>query len=213
MSAGAVDPGGLDRLRPILAALPRISPSGPWIAGGAVRRALAKEPHLDADFDFFFRSEEQFADFCCGLLNRRMRKTRETRHHVQFHGGLLGSDRTIQCVRFTHYETPQAVVDSFDFTICQFAFDGEKLYCGEHAGRDLAARELVVHKVTYPSSTRSRMWKYVMQGYKATPETRKLVAEASGSDEDDLEYEAIPTHGIAAQFRGAPQPRGLLDVF
>jgi hypothetical protein len=57
------------------------------------------------------------------------------------------------------------VIDSFDFTICQFAFDGASIYMGDWSLYDLARKRLVPHRVTYGVSTIRRIIKYCNQGY------------------------------------------------
>jgi hypothetical protein len=152
----------------VLAALPRVSPQGPWIAGGAIRRVLlGQEP--DSDFDFFFRDAAQLAQFSAILVEMGMEKVRETDHHIHYRGtlGLGALPRDIQCIRFSFYANAAAVVDSFDFTLCQFAFDGERVTCGEHSLWDLGRKRLAIHKITYPVSTMRRLLKYGQQGFTA----------------------------------------------
>jgi hypothetical protein len=51
----------------IVAGLASPKPEGPWIAGGAIRRTLLQEP-LASDIDYFFRDEEQKANFVADIL-------------------------------------------------------------------------------------------------------------------------------------------------
>jgi hypothetical protein len=152
----------------ILKSLPALSADGPWIAGGALRRTLlGKEP--ESDFDFFFRDAEQLAAFTTALEAAGLQKVRETTHHVHYRGKLGGSgvDRDIQCIRFAFYQNADAVIDSFDYTICQLAFDGRTLTLGEFTLWDLGRRRLAIHKITYPVATMRRMLKYTSQGFTA----------------------------------------------
>lgn len=155
-------------LAAILKGLPSLGSSGPWIAGGALRRTLlGKEP--DSDFDFFFRNADQLTAFCADLEARGFTKVRETIHHVHYKGkaGDSAIDRDVQCIRFAFYETAQAVIDSFDYTICQLAFDGETVTLGDFTLWDLGRRRLAIHKITYPVATMRRMLKYTTQGFTA----------------------------------------------
>lgn len=149
-----------------LAGLPRLSSSGPWLAGGALRRTLlGQEP--DSDFDFFFRDADQLLDFTHGLETRGLTKVRETEHHVHYRGriGDLGGERDVQCIRFRYYQTADEVIDSFDFTVCMFAFDGSTLTAGDMALWDLGRKRLAVHKLTYPLASMRRLLKYGRQGF------------------------------------------------
>lgn len=152
----------------ILKSLPAISKDGPWIAGGALRRTLlGKEP--ESDFDFFFRDADQLAGFTSALEAAGLSKVRETTHHVHYRGklGNSGVDRDIQCIRFAFYQNAEDVIDSFDYTICQLAFDGKTLTLGEFTLWDLGRRRLAIHKITYPVATMRRMLKYTSQGFTA----------------------------------------------
>ena len=152
----------------VLADLPPVGANGPWLAGGALRRTLAGRP-LDSDFDYFFRDAEQLATFAQGLEARGLKKVRETEHHVQYKGHLAGAmrDVDVQLIRFRYYDTPCAVIDSFDYTICQFAFDGLSVTCGDYSLWDLGRRRLVINRITYPVSTMRRLLKYTKQGFTA----------------------------------------------
>lgn len=107
-------------LAKVLAALPRLDPAGPWIAGGALRRTImGQEP--ESDFDFFFRDADQLAGFREDLESRGFVLARETAHHVEFDGMADKIKVKVQLIRFAFYQSAEAVTQSFDFTICQFA--------------------------------------------------------------------------------------------
>lgn len=155
-------------LAKLLRALPALSQDGPWIAGGALRRTLlGKEP--ESDFDFFFHDEKQLQGFAGELEARGLVKIRETIHHLHYRGkiGDSGLDRDIQCIRFAFYPTAADVIESFDYTICQLAFDGRVLTLGDFTLWDLGRRRLAIHKITYPVATMRRMLKYTSQGFTA----------------------------------------------
>lgn len=154
-------------LAQVLCALPPLATTGPWVAGGSLRRTLLRQ-EPDSDFDFFFRDADQLDDFRKGVEAAGLLKVRETAHHVHYRGRLAGSiERDVQLIRFAFYANPEAVIDSFDFTICQMAYDGEKLFLGEHTLWDLGRKRLAVHKITFPVSSLRRMLKYAKQGFTA----------------------------------------------
>lgn len=156
-------------LSKLLTYLPPLTAQGPWLAGGALRRTLmGKEP--ESDLDFFFRDAQQLDEFEARLVASGLRKVRETEHHRHYRGKLGPDDpveRDVQLIRFAFYGNAEAVIDSFDFTICQFAFDGMTLTVGEYALWDLGRKRLAVHKITYPVSSMRRMLKYGTQGFTA----------------------------------------------
>ena len=138
-----------------------------WCAGGAIRRTLMKMP-LDSDYDFFFRSPVHLAEWE-SKLPKTLALVRETEHHKHWRGVVQGSELPvdIQAIRFRFYESAEAVIDSFDYTITQFAFDGEFLITTPYALWDLGRKKLAIHKVTYPVATMRRMLKYTRQGFTA----------------------------------------------
>lgn len=151
-----------------LAGLPALSAAGPWLAGGALRRTLLRQ-EPDSDFDFFFKDADQLTAFATGLDGNGFEKVRETEHHLHYRGrvGDSGLPVDVQLIRFAFYADAQAVIDSFDFTICQFAFDGTTLTAGDYSLWDLGRKRLAVHKVTFPVSSMRRVLKYGTQGFKA----------------------------------------------
>ncbi len=153
-------------LRKSLAKLPAIHPDGPWLAGGAVRRTLLGED-ITSDFDYFFHDEDQLSAFTTQVESLGLVKLRENAHNISFRGkiGGEGLDRDVQAIKMSYYENAEAVIDTFDFTICQFAFDGETLTCGDCALWDLGRKRLAVHKITYPVASVRRMLKYGRQGF------------------------------------------------
>jgi len=155
-------------LAKVLSRLPSLSTDGPWLAGGALRRTLLRQ-EPDSDFDFFFRDADQLTEFAAALDKSGMEKVRETDHHIHYRGRVGDSAIPIdvQCIRFAFYANAGAVIDSFDFTICQFAFDGTNLTTGEYSLWDLGRKRLAVHKVTFPVSSMRRVLKYASQGFKA----------------------------------------------
>ena len=179
-------------LAAILNGLPQLSKDGPWIAGGALRRTLlGKEP--ESDFDFFFRDADQLAAFTSALEASGLSKIRETAHHVHYRGkvGDSGIDRDVQCIRFAFYQNAEAVIDSFDYTICQLAFDGKTLTLGEFTLWDLGRRRLAIHKITYPVATMRRMIKYASQGFTACAGCMATILTQTASNPEILQQMGV----------------------
>lgn len=141
--------------------------NGAWCAGGAIRRTLIKQA-LDSDFDFFFRSADALAEWE-KKLPLTLALVRETEHHKHWKGTVEGSaiPVEIQAIRFRYYADAADVIDSFDYTITQFALDGGNLVTTPEALWDLGRKRLAIHKVTYPVATMRRMLKYSRQGFTA----------------------------------------------
>lgn len=141
--------------------------NGAWCAGGAIRRALIKQP-LDSDFDFFFRDADAMVAWE-KALPPTLTLIRETEHHKHWRGHIGDSSLPIdvQGIRFRYYASAEEVIDSFDYTITQFALDGQKLVTTPYALWDLGRKRLAIHKVTYPVATTRRLLKYTQQGFTA----------------------------------------------
>lgn len=166
---------------------------GCWLAGGAVRRTLIKQP-LDSDFDFFFTDSGAKDAFISKCLEKGLRKVKETKHHTQFEGVLEGSDIpvVIQAIHFI-YGGIEVILKNFDYTITQFVYDGETMYTTSYALWDLGRKKLALNKVTYPVATMRRMLKYTNQGFTACggcmADLIKMTVESpEAMGELDIEY-------------------------
>ena len=157
--------------------LPDVSEKGPWLAGGAIRRTLMKTP-LESDFDFFFASQEQFDAFGTSLKSKGAWLVSKNDHNATYKlpskaPEPKGEDDftpyqpeiVIQAITTKWYADLSEVLDSFDFTICQFGYDGSHLVCGDYALWDLGRRRLVPHKITYGTASLRRLLKYTKQGF------------------------------------------------
>ena len=144
----------------LLPYLRRAKKEGPWIAGGAIRRVMqGKTP--DTDIDYFFKNERQFEDF-----RAKMGEPAHTNDHVSTWYLKQGK---VQAITIKYYPSAEMVLDSFDFTICQFAFDGFDFITGPHALWDLANKKLIPHKISYAASSMRRAIKYAGQGFYLCP--------------------------------------------
>lgn len=157
--------------------LPPIGANGPWLAGGAIRRTLLRTP-LDSDFDFFFASQEQYDTFHKAMLSKGAVVVSKNEHNTTFRlpsvaptplGEDLFSewepDINVQAITTQWYADLAAVLDSFDFTLCQFGYDGETLCCGDFSLWGAGRKRLVVHKITYGAASLRRLLKYTKQGF------------------------------------------------
>lgn len=146
--------------------LPAPGVTGPWIAGGALRRTLLDEP-LASDVDYFFRDEAQKKAFNDAILEKGGWLISE-KEHAATYGVKVDHDTVIvQAVTLAYYASLEDVLDSFDFTITQFGWDGKDLVCGQFALWDLSRKRLALHKLTFGVSTVRRLIKYTRQGFTA----------------------------------------------
>lgn len=142
-----------------------------WIAGGAVRRSIEGLP-LDTDVDLFFSSRAIFAEWLAAMmLYPGSVITVEADHMVQFDFALANKVLKVQGVRRAFFPTVEALLADFDFTICQFAYDGHFFYVGDNALEHLRDRKLVVANPHTPVATFRRFGKYAGQGFHASDVT------------------------------------------
>ena len=62
-------------------------------------------------------------------------------------------------------ENANALLDSFDFTICQLLSDGQKVLAGNSTLYDISKKKLVVNTITFPVASMKRIVKYGRRGY------------------------------------------------
>ncbi len=180
----------------VMNALPDVSVSGPWLAGGSLRRLLSGTDIFESDFDFFFANEEQAAKFEADLTKAcpQLKRLGQSSGAVTYRGKVDGfkQELTVQLVKIAYFENITAALDAFDFTVCQFGWDGEELHCGEFALWDLGRKRLAVHKVTYAVATVRRLVKYTKQGFLACEgcitAILKAVAEKPEIIHSEVEY-------------------------
>ena len=159
---------------------------GPWICGGAVRKTI-QNVELDSDIDVFFKSKDQYHILYDKLmaLGSAVRVERQThkesknsvtnifiKTNTPFYdwiriGDIKSKEVKVQLIEFGFFNTIEDVLDSFDFTIAQFGYDGTDFISGPYSLHDLGRKRLAVHKVTYPVSNLRRLIKYTNQGFYA----------------------------------------------
>lgn len=150
------------KFRVILNQLPPLAEDGPWVCGGLLRRAFIGQA-FDSDVDMFFGYGEQL-DATKAWLERMGFVAVNT---SQFNIMYVRGDLKIQLIHFEYFDSLEQVLDSFDFTICQFGFDGSNVYTTQNALTDLLGKKLVLNKLTYGVNTVRRLIKYTNQGFTA----------------------------------------------
>jgi len=84
---------------------------------------------------------------------------------------------SLQLIKLAWYESPEHVIDTFDFTCVQFATDGKFLYFNPLSTFDLARKRLVLHRMQFPASTLRRLIKYGNRGFYACPGSLVKISE------------------------------------
>jgi hypothetical protein len=193
-------------VKTVVAALP----DGAWLAGSWFESIYRGE--APKDLDVFFRDPEALYEFLdafkpdtesiefpsedersltdyelpdSDLLESLLNDEKTTAITVRCDGR-----PSIQIIRARFFDSPEAVIDSFDFTACQFAIGKEGLVFSPGGMLDMVRKRLVVHRITFPASTMRRMIKYTAKGYYACGgsfvEMVKMMREAPAEDAEVL---------------------------
>lgn len=146
--------------------LPVVTATGPWVCGGSVRR-IAIDAIQDSDYDFFFANADQLAAFTVAVEERGAVRKYENDFNITWKLPASEADPElkIQAIRVAYHPTIEAVLESFDFSLCQCGYDGESLYFGDFTLFDLANKRLVPGRISYGVSSLRRMLKYTRAGY------------------------------------------------
>ena len=138
----------------------RITPC--YCAGGSVRSILDdSDIH---DYDFFFGSEES-------LIKMKMHLNNYGKCIFECPNNTFTSymycGHKIQLIHFKFYSSAAELIRSFDFTICQFVYDGINITTSNIALKDLINKRLRLNVLTFPAATIKRIEKYTRYGFKA----------------------------------------------
>lgn len=155
----------VERFVQVLSHLPKLNFSnGPWLAGGSIRR-LFDGTESESDFDLFFANEQQLQDHWCTLLDKGAKILYQNDHNITAKLPIEGSEPVkIQLIKF-FFDGPEAVVDWFDYTNCQFITDGNTLLMGQYTLFDIGGKKLRVNNIHHAVSSVRRLLKYSRQGY------------------------------------------------
>lgn len=160
----------------------RFAKDGPWLAGGAVRRVVIRQGFEGGDFDVFFKDLVQELEFKEALVDNGFKCIASATHASKYVKTIkLRGERfelVVQPVSIEYFKDLESVLDSFDYTACQTAYDGELVYFGEFALLDNGKKRLAVHKIKYPVSALRRLLKYTNHGYYACNGCLQAVADS-----------------------------------
>lgn len=145
---------------------------GLCVAGGFVRDTLlGEEPK---DIDLFGTGVKVVADAITVLEKLGYKRVSDTRNAVTF---LSPEGPKVQVIRRVYYPTHEALVDSFDFSICQTAvwWAGDRFvgYCTEAFSEDIVngkARYTAPERDEDPGASVLRMVRFAGRGFEVPQE-------------------------------------------
>lgn len=155
-----------------------------WIAGGVVRDYFLGIP-LRTDYDIFFKSEEDFnkVDDYFKKKKAKLVFTSDNSVKINYNG------KSFDLVK-RYFADPNETIHAFDFTVSMFAVDNNKVYHGETSFIDLAKKQLMINKITYPASTLRRSFRYYEKGFRMCKgEMRKLALSLNTVKEENPNQE------------------------
>lgn len=153
-----------------------------WLAGGALRDYFMGTT-IKTDYDIFFPNEEEY------IKAKEYFKKQGSEIKWESDNGMKvkHKGKTYDLVK-KFFDSPQITIDNFDFTVSMFAVDHEKVYYGETTFIDLAKRQLMINKITYPASTLSRAFRYYKKGFSmCLGEMKKLVESIQDMPKPEVE--------------------------
>ncbi len=128
----------------VLKHLPKLSGGGPWVAGGSVWRTINNEPLNGCDIDIFFPSKKQYEEHCRmmnaypyvnNILNEKKNKYNTT-YTVHVNEGKFDKTIDVQLIGMYYNRCLDLLLDTFDFSVCQFGFDGRDIRMGDRWNRN-----------------------------------------------------------------------------
>jgi hypothetical protein len=141
---------------------------GPWIAGGAALRWYQGQTVGANDIDVFCRDSLQTQEVIDRIKSYgRFAVKYESDNAVtlDYWDRSTNERWTIQIIRRRFFPNIQAVIDSFDITVCQIGTVGAEWFLGKNTARDIRERNLRFTGNLQPDAAK-RLVKYWTYGYR-----------------------------------------------
>ena len=132
------------------------------IAGGAIRDSLFGDEF--SDIDIFGLTKEDLDLFV------KLNLTKGHGYKLVYFNDNLRTYRKgkikVQII-YREYEKLTDIIDLFDFTVCQFMYDGEKVICNPSALLDVYHKRIVINHLEplFVFDSLRRVQKYIKKGY------------------------------------------------
>ena len=153
--------------------------TGPWLAGGSVRKMITGEYIGNSDFDFWFSSEQQYLEAVLELQKYTNISVEHTSDNAITFAVLFGpKSYKIQLIRKKFYSSASEIIDDFDFTCCQIATDGNTVIYGSRTIEDLENRVLRLADTSrMHQGLLKRVIKYLAYGFKLDPISHQAITD------------------------------------
>lgn len=184
----------------LLGRKPIVSPiPGVWIAGGAIRQWFVGEEKT-SDVDVFASSEEKMRQFITEKMSGAEKSVNNERLESFIHSGQI-----IQCIKYKYFSSMEELIDSFDYNVCRFVWDGVDVCAAEDAIIGVLRKTLSVHKITegLEADSLRRAFKYQRKGYTPCWGTIKSLAQSFSSlSKEKIEEQVQISPGGGMRFVG-----------
>jgi hypothetical protein len=173
----------------LLLSLPEFKYDNTWIAGGAIRDAVLKEKI--SDIDIFGVSKDKLDLF----IETNLKGCKKVYDSDILKTFILNGEK-VQVI-YRDYLSVQHCLDSFDYTLCQFAFDGKDILCNSQSLLDIFRKKITIHKIDPKFAVNSlrRLQKYIQKGYSICDGGLKRIVETIRETEQsdiDSQFEFYP---------------------
>ena len=143
--------------------IPEPKPEGPWLVGGAVRRALMGQSLMECDWDYAANEYEDLKLAGPGTVTSTARTWRVT-SPANSNGHRLVSK--VQWLIKTRGLEIEDALETFDFSMSQVAYDGSHILVIGQAFIDIACRELRYNvNCKNPSGVCARVVRFLSEGW------------------------------------------------
>jgi len=158
-----------------------------FIAGGAIRDSIVGKEYSDIDIFGTLENLDAFRDKNLSEWKEGIKsKTGDDSYIDSSLRNFYKDGIKVQLIFKEETQEMYRCLDQFDYTICQFGFDGKDVYCNPESIIHLYEKKLVIHALPFPYDSMRRMQKYIKKGYSICNGGLKEIGDAirKMSDED-----------------------------
>ena len=179
---GTFDPESESKILKIIRSLGFLDlSSGPWVAGGAMRRLFMGQDLDGSDIDIF-RSVTGKKYNNPFWIDEALRNRGDFKSYAitKFYSNYImaAHDKSInlQVIHNKLFVSVEELLNSFDFTVCMAATDGWEYIMDERLLNDLKRRRIVINNPSSSGNWLIRLAKYCRYGFTPIPGTFSIVA-------------------------------------
>lgn len=168
-----------------------VVPDGCWIAGGAIRAWFSGKESSN-DTDVFGRNEDCLNRFVAENNLDISTKQSKPRLDTYMHNG-----KPVQIIKF-FAETVDELMSKFDYTVCQFAWDGSsRIFSTIDAVISTERKHLGVNKFQegFELDSLRRAFKYCEKGFRPCVGTITEIAKQLGFSEEKAKVQEVMSPG------------------